>query len=95
MKWLAEKGYAVVGCDIVELAAVQFFTENDIPYKKCKERERKAKKRLENTARYCVNVHTVAIAGLFHLSNVTLSVLKQKGRNIVTNENGSGLSIGG
>ena len=40
MKWLAERGHAVVGCDIVELAAVQFFTENNIPYKKCKGRER-------------------------------------------------------
>ena len=36
MKWLAEKGHAVVGIDIVELAARQFFTESNIPFKKCK-----------------------------------------------------------
>lgn len=36
MKWLADKGHAVVGVDIVELAAQQFFTESNIPFKKCK-----------------------------------------------------------
>ncbi|XP_019849402.1 PREDICTED: probable thiopurine S-methyltransferase isoform X2 [Amphimedon queenslandica] len=34
MKWLADKGHAVVGIDIVELAAQQFFTESNIPFKK-------------------------------------------------------------
>ena len=54
MKWLAERGHAVVGCDIVELAAVQFFTENNIPYKKCKEREKGKERTLENTALTCI-----------------------------------------
>ena len=36
MKWLAEKGHAVVGIDIADLPAQQFFTENDIPFNKCK-----------------------------------------------------------
>ncbi|XP_003382923.1 PREDICTED: probable thiopurine S-methyltransferase [Amphimedon queenslandica] len=34
MKWLAEEGHTVVGVDIVDLSAQQFFTENDIPFKK-------------------------------------------------------------
>lgn len=35
MKWMAEQGASVVGCDLSELAAEEFFSENNIPYKKC------------------------------------------------------------
>ena len=36
MKWLAQKGHSVVGIDFVDLSAQQFFTENDLPFNKCK-----------------------------------------------------------
>ena len=36
MKWLAEKGLNVVGCDIAGKAAELFFNENQIPFRECK-----------------------------------------------------------
>ncbi len=36
MLWLVQQGFAVTGCEISELAVEQFFTENSIPYTKCK-----------------------------------------------------------
>ena len=36
MVWLSDQGLSVVGCDISELAAQQFYTENSITVKKCK-----------------------------------------------------------
>ena len=54
MKWLAEQGHSVVGIDIVELAAQQFFTENDLPFNKCKCTSLSVNKLSEeNLSRHC------------------------------------------
>ena len=54
MKWLAEQGHSVVGIDIVELAAQQFFTENDLPFHKCKCTSLSVNKLSEeNLSRHC------------------------------------------
>ena len=34
MVWLSEQGFNVVGCEISEVAAQQFFNENNIPFLK-------------------------------------------------------------
>ena len=55
MKWLAEQGHSLVGIDIVELAAQQFFTENDLPFNKCKSTTSLSVNKLseENLSRHC------------------------------------------
>ena len=35
MVWLCEQEHTMVGCELSEVAAQDFFKENDIPYKTC------------------------------------------------------------
>ena len=32
MIWICERGHTVIGCDLADVAAREFFEENNIPY---------------------------------------------------------------